>query len=37
MLTMDTEKEMFVGEYSDMANMYLKRNYREPFVIRDEV
>lgn len=37
MLTMDPEKEMFVGEYSDLANMYIKRNYREPFVIRDEI
>jgi predicted dehydrogenase len=37
MLTMDPEKEMFVGEYSDMANMYIKRNYREPFVVPDRV
>ncbi len=37
MLTMDPEKEVFVGEMSDMANMYLKRNYREPFVVPDEV
>jgi predicted dehydrogenase len=37
MLTMDPEKERFVGEYSDMANMYLKRNYREPFVVPDKV
>jgi hypothetical protein len=36
-LTMDTEKEVFVGEHSDWANMYLKRNYREPFVVPDEV
>ncbi len=37
MLKMDPEKEVFVGEMSDMANMYLKRNYREPFVVPDEV
>jgi len=37
MLTMDPDKEIFVGEQSDMANMYLKRNYREPFVIHDKV
>jgi hypothetical protein len=37
MVTMNPEKEKFVGEYGDMANMYLKRNYREPFVIRNKV
>jgi len=37
MLTMDTRKEKFVGQYSDWANMYLKRNYREPFVVPDNV
>ena len=37
MLTMDPEKEQYVGESSDMANMFLKRNYREPFVVRDSV
>jgi hypothetical protein len=37
MLTMDPEKERFVGEYSDMANMLIKRNYREPFIVPDEV
>ncbi|MFZ2145680.1 MAG: Gfo/Idh/MocA family oxidoreductase [Sedimentisphaerales bacterium] len=37
MLTMDPQKEKFVGEYSDMANMYVKRNYREPFVVPDKV
>jgi Oxidoreductase family, NAD-binding Rossmann fold len=36
-LTMDGEKERYVDEYSDWANMYLKRNYREPFVVPDEV
>ncbi len=37
MLTMDPEKERYVGEYSDMANMFLKRNYREPFVVPENV
>ncbi len=37
MLTMNPRKEKFVGEYSDWANMYLKRNYREPFVVPEEV
>jgi hypothetical protein len=37
MLTMDPNKEKFVGEYSDWANMLVKRNYREPFVVPDRV
>jgi hypothetical protein len=37
MLTMDTEKEVFIGEHSEWANMYLRRNYREPFVVPDNV
>ncbi len=37
MLTMNPRTERFVGEYSDMANMYVKRNYREPFVVPDKV
>jgi predicted dehydrogenase len=37
MLTMDPEKEQYVGEYGEMANMFLKRNYREPFVVPDQV
>jgi predicted dehydrogenase len=37
MLTMDPQAERFVGEYSEMANMYVKRNYREPFVVPDNV
>jgi hypothetical protein len=34
---MDSSKEQFVGDYADIANKYVKRTYREPFVIRDEV
>jgi hypothetical protein len=37
MLTMDTDKERFVGPMSEEANMLLSRNYREPFVVRDTV
>jgi len=37
MLTMDPNIEKFVGEHSEMANMYVKRNYREPFVVPDKV
>ena len=37
MLTMNADKEQYVGEYGDMANMYLKRNYRQPFVIPENV
>jgi hypothetical protein len=37
MLTMDTRREKFVGEHSDMANMLVSRNYREPFVVPEKV
>ena len=37
MLTMDPKKEKFVGDHSEMANMYIKRNYREPFVVPETV
>jgi hypothetical protein len=37
MLTMDAQQEKYVGDYSEMANMYIKRNYREPFVVPDQV
>jgi len=36
-ITFDRKSEEFVGEFSNMANMYLRRNYREPFVVPDEV
>jgi predicted dehydrogenase len=36
-LEFDKKSEQFVGEFSDMANMYLRRNYREPFVVPDKV
>ena len=37
MLTMDSEKEQFVGDNSSLANMFIRRNYREPFVVPDVV
>ena len=37
MLTMDPKAEKFTGEYSEWANMYVKRNYREPFVVPEQV
>ena len=37
MLTMDPDTEKFVGDYSEWGNMYIKRNYREPFVVPDQV
>jgi predicted dehydrogenase len=37
MLTMDPQKEQYTGENSEMANMFLKRNYREPFVVPENV
>ena len=37
LLTMDPETEKFVGEYSEWANMLVKRNYREPFIVPDKV
>ncbi len=37
MLTMDPRRERFVGENSELANMFIKRNYREPFVVPERV
>jgi predicted dehydrogenase len=36
-LTMDARTERYVGENSDLANMFIKRNYREPFVVPERV
>jgi len=36
-LTMDSDAERFVGELSNEANMYLSRNYRQPFVVPEKV
>ncbi|OHB75852.1 MAG: hypothetical protein A2Z25_01355 [Planctomycetes bacterium RBG_16_55_9] len=37
LLTFDREREEFTGELSDCANMLVRRNYREPFVVPDQV
>jgi hypothetical protein len=37
MLTMDPQTERFTGPCSDMANMFVSRNYREPFVVPEKV
>jgi predicted dehydrogenase len=36
-LTIDPATERFVGPLSEMGNLLLKRDYREPFVIREKV
>jgi hypothetical protein len=33
-LTFDSVSEKFTGQYSETANLFLKDNYREPFVIK---
>jgi predicted dehydrogenase len=36
-LTMDVETEKFIGQFSDQANALSTRNYREPFVIPEQI
>jgi len=36
-LNMDSRTERFTGNYSQEANKYVSREYREPYVIRDQV
>jgi len=36
-LTMDSDRESFNGEFSDLANEYLSRNYRKPFIVPNKV
>ena len=36
-LMFDHTSEKFVGEFSDWANIFVRRNYREPFVVPDEI
>jgi predicted dehydrogenase len=36
-LTFDGEQERFVDRHSEWANMYLKRNYREPYAVPEAV
>ena len=33
MLSFDAEQETFIGEHAESANGYLRRTYREPFVV----
>ncbi len=37
MLTFDPQKEQFTGPLSESANMFISRNYREPFIVPDRV
>jgi len=37
MLTMDPERERFTGPFGEMANMYVSRNYRRPFIVPNDV
>ena len=36
-LTVDPQSERFVGPFAEMANMYVSRNYREPFIVPEKV
>jgi predicted dehydrogenase len=36
-LAVDSDAERFVGELGNEANMYLSRNYREPFIVPEKV
>jgi predicted dehydrogenase len=36
-LQMDTDKEIFVGEFSKEANKLIRREYREPFTVPEQV
>ncbi len=36
-LKMDTDNERFVGDFHEQANMLARRNYREPFVVPEQV
>jgi len=37
MLTMDPQAERFTGPFSESANMFISRNYREPYVVPEKV
>ena len=37
MLTLDPQTERFTGPFSDMANLFVSRNYRAPFVVPEKV
>lgn len=35
MLTVDDQKEIFVGDNADIANTFIKREYRAPYIVPD--
>ena len=37
MLTVDPKSEQFVGDHADLANQFLKRQYRAPYVVPEIV
>jgi predicted dehydrogenase len=37
MLSFDPQQERFTGPFSEMANTFVSRNYREPYVVPNEV
>lgn len=37
MLTFDPQQERFTGPFSETANRFVSRNYREPYVVSNEV
>jgi hypothetical protein len=36
-LTLDRKREEFTGEFGELTNMFLHRNYRAPFIVPDQV
>ena len=36
-LDFDSERECFKGELSEWANMFVKRQYRQPFIVPEKV
>jgi predicted dehydrogenase len=36
-LTFNPNREEFTGEFGKMANMYVRRNYRDPFIVPEKV
>jgi len=36
-LNMDSDSERFVGDFSEQANQHLRRNYRDPFIVPEQI
>jgi hypothetical protein len=36
-LEMDTDNEKFIGDFHEQANKLVKRQYRKPFVVPEQV